>query len=65
MSDITGSDVHARLAALETDNARLRTWLAEAEARAAESGHGFLLRDALAARLTAHSPAGTPSCPAA
>jgi glycosyltransferase involved in cell wall biosynthesis len=37
----------ARIAALEDDNAQLRTALAEAEARAACGGHEFLLRDAL------------------
>ncbi len=36
-----------RLASLEDENGRLRTALGEAEARAAGSGHGFLLRDAL------------------
>src|SRR5262245_42718948 len=36
-----------RIAALEADNQRLRTALAEAEARASQSGHDFLLRDGL------------------
>lgn len=40
-------DLRGRLAAVEVDNERLRTALAEAEARAAQSGHGFLLRDGL------------------
>jgi len=39
-------DVLARLTAVEADNQRLRTALAEAEARAASSGHALLLRDA-------------------
>jgi glycosyltransferase involved in cell wall biosynthesis len=42
-----------RLAAVEADNALLRTALAEAEARAAGSGHGLLLRDAIG--LTEHT----------
>jgi glycosyltransferase involved in cell wall biosynthesis len=40
-------DLSQRLAALESDNQRLRTALAEAEARAAASGHDTLLRDAI------------------
>src|SRR5262245_28958013 len=39
-------DLHARLAALEADNQRLRTALAESEARGASSAHDLLLRDA-------------------
>jgi glycosyltransferase involved in cell wall biosynthesis len=39
------TELYRRLATVEADNARLRTALAEAEARAAESGHAFLLRD--------------------
>lgn len=48
MSDINDRRaVEARLAAVEEDNQRLRTALAEAEARLAPSGHAFALRDAL------------------
>lgn len=48
MSDMPENlDLNGRLAAVEADNARLRTALAEAEARAAHSGHAFLLRDGL------------------
>jgi glycosyltransferase involved in cell wall biosynthesis len=39
-----------RLAALEADNERLRTALAEAEGRAAQSGHAFLIADATCLR---------------
>jgi glycosyltransferase involved in cell wall biosynthesis len=39
-----------RVRALEDDNERLRTALAEAEARFADGGHAFLLRDALTFR---------------
>lgn len=45
--DVETRDLHARLSAVEADNARLRTALAEAEARAAASGHALLLRDGL------------------
>lgn len=41
------NSVAARLVAVEADNVRLRSALAEAEARAARSGHALLLRDAL------------------
>src|SRR5579862_946911 len=48
MSTLSDSeDVRGRLAAVEADNERLRTALAEAEARAANSAHAFLLRDGL------------------
>jgi glycosyltransferase involved in cell wall biosynthesis len=39
--------ISARLQALEADNERLRTFLAQAEARLAKSGHELLLRDGL------------------
>src|SRR5262245_14186758 len=38
-------DLLSRLAAVEADNLRLRTALAEAEARTTASGHELLLRD--------------------
>ena len=41
------TELYRRLATVEADNARLRTALAEAEARGADSGHSFLLRDGL------------------
>ena len=46
-ASLTQSDTRARIAALEEDNLRLRTALAEAEARVVLGGHGFLLRDGL------------------
>jgi len=45
--DSKTTELYRRLATIEADNARLRTALAEAEARGAESGHAFLLRDGL------------------
>jgi GT2 family glycosyltransferase len=42
--------LNERLRALEDDNVRLRTALAEAEARAAEGGHAFAVRDGLTFR---------------
>jgi glycosyltransferase involved in cell wall biosynthesis len=45
--DSKTTELYRRLATIEADNARLRTALAEAEARAAASGHGLLLRDAV------------------
>jgi glycosyltransferase involved in cell wall biosynthesis len=44
-NDSKTTELYRRLATMEADNARLRTALAEAEARTAESGHEFLLRD--------------------
>jgi glycosyltransferase involved in cell wall biosynthesis len=41
-----------RIAALEDDNCRLRTALAELEARTAGSGHEFLMADAIGRRAT-------------
>jgi GT2 family glycosyltransferase len=41
------STLEEQLAAVERDNQRLRTALAEAEAKSAPGGHAFLLRDAL------------------
>jgi glycosyltransferase involved in cell wall biosynthesis len=46
-ADVT---LQGRIAALEDDNLRLRTALAESEARMGASGHAFLLADALALR---------------
>ena len=46
-------DLQARIDALEQDNLRLRTALAEAGARASEGGHAFLLRDS---RVYAEEP---------
>jgi GT2 family glycosyltransferase len=53
MADSPDIELRARLAAVEDDNADLRTRLAEAEARAAASGHALLLRDGIG--LTEHS----------
>src|SRR5580765_3051548 len=52
-NDSKTTELYRRLATMEADNARLRTALAEAEARTAESGHGFLLRDGVG--LAEHS----------
>lgn len=53
MQNAADATLQARIAALEDDNLRLRTALAEAEARAARSGHAFLLDDALCLRESA------------
>ncbi len=45
-ADNPAAALEARMDALAADNERLRTALAEAEARAASGGHAFLLRDA-------------------
>jgi glycosyltransferase involved in cell wall biosynthesis len=47
MTTSAEGDLRKRILALEDDNARLRTALAEAEARAAGAGHLFLIGDAL------------------
>ena len=61
MSDLTNTvALERRVRALEDDNLRLRTALAEAEARAARSPHELLLRDGLLLReeiLTCRKPA--------
>jgi glycosyltransferase involved in cell wall biosynthesis len=47
MSRVPDVDLRSHIVALEEDNARLRTALAQAEARASASGHELVLRDAL------------------